>query len=1227
MALGTPALLTGGTGGTSTDATSYALNGGGSLTFVANTIYLLAVASGHSTAGSTLAPNGFTGTHGQTWVSIGTIVNTTDKQRMSLYRCKGVGATGTMTITFASGQEVCQWQIIGITGADLSGTSGSGAIAQSKTGTDTDSSPALTLNSAIGPASVVLGFFHCNSGSTSHSAGANYTQLAAVSHFSSPASSFFTEYDMGGTTTVNATLGASFASAIIGVEVKEATVTPGPILATLFDDFPSTLDTAKWNVTQGTAVTESGQLKMTSTTSYTLVDSDITYDCTDAYIFWKASPPTPYSSTYDTGIAFMADANNYVEMYMGASTTVHCRVVTAGTPSDSTFAYVNATMLWFRMRHSGTTIYYDTSPDGVTWTQQTTRTCTWAVTNCTIQIFAGRGAGSDGFAYFDNFNVGPLIGIVTDTFPTTLDAQWTVQQGTAVTDTGRLKLTANTGYSRVQRHGLYDLRSGGVYAKVDPATPTGSFATGLFLFLASDSSGNYAEMYIGDTSQTVMRIHNDGVQDITTIAYSSTNHAWLRMLNSGSDLLFQTAPDPGTVWTTRETFAIDWPITGVVLELFAGRWAGSDAFGYIDNVNTPGLIIVAGSDTLGAGITETVATIVVAATVDTPTLGITEVSSAAVTVSTTETPVLGVTETTSILTALAMADALVVGLTETTSILTALAVVDALQVVVAEVSAIMASLATTDVLMVAATETVSISATLAVADALVAEIVETTFTLTIQAVADALVAGTTETTSISTILTVVETLQSILTEVAAIVTQVSTTDTLAGEITETSSLLVALSTVDALAIILVELASVMDAPSASDTLALSVAETTAIAASLAVVDALQVSLAEVSSILVTLSALNTLAATITEATTTQAVAAATDALAVTLVEAMALVALVATTDALAMAVTEATATQALQAAIDTLAEVITDASAMALTISTVDTLIIEVGDVAVSAVLVDVTDTLLSELIEVTALFVSLSGTETLGLTLVDAVAIAAVLAGIDTLAQEVTETASIQVVQAAADVGGLGVAEAVALLAVLSDSDNLQVSLTEVAAVLAFVGATDTLGMSLLLEISSIGDTAVVGLDGLALTSTDTSSIAVVVPGADSAALGLTETSQSLLVSVALDALALGLADAALAVAVVSKADGMALAVLEADVVGISVVGEETIVLTWQEVAALPSQALDGADALALTLTDVVVVILPHGIRGRSIFSDMRPMEEVSRDRDMAEPPVSTMG
>lgn len=198
-------------------------------------------------------------------------------------------------------------------------------------------------------------------------------------------------------------------------------------LQVLIDPFPgSSLNATNWYVEpdagsgnpSGTVTVTGGLLKLSGGTYsdagyYTSVNSQIAWDLTNSYAFVKVTPGESGTSDGDSGMSILA--SNFSDGYNFDITGGNLQV--QSTVSDSpttlhTVTYNSTSHAWLRIRESNGTIYFETAPDGLTWTTQystTTETVgSWSAATSYVQFFYGSAAGSSsptGTANFANFNV------------------------------------------------------------------------------------------------------------------------------------------------------------------------------------------------------------------------------------------------------------------------------------------------------------------------------------------------------------------------------------------------------------------------------------------------------------------------------------------------------------------------------------------------------------------------------------------------------------------------------------------------------------------------------------------------------------------------------------------------------------------------------------------------------------------------------------------------------
>ena len=179
---------------------------------------------------------------------------------------------------------------------------------------------------------------------------------------------------------------------------------------TLTDDF-ATQDTAKWNY-YGTASATGGRLSLPVLSSYAAgcdTNTKGLYDLTGSSALVEAITPAVGAGGKEIFFEIQVDSANGESMYVSGS-SLYFREKVGGTPNQTSIPYNATTHRWWRMRESGGSIFWDTSPDGTNWVNQRSKVAGISVTSMLVLFSAGYyGTESASTAFFDNLNVPPLI--------------------------------------------------------------------------------------------------------------------------------------------------------------------------------------------------------------------------------------------------------------------------------------------------------------------------------------------------------------------------------------------------------------------------------------------------------------------------------------------------------------------------------------------------------------------------------------------------------------------------------------------------------------------------------------------------------------------------------------------------------------------------------------------------------------------------------------------------
>lgn len=201
---------------------------------------------------------------------------------------------------------------------------------------------------------------------------------------------------------------------------------PLNLIQYLTENFDSTLDSGKWFDYGGSnLVVADGLLQITSTTDpgggyFGINTIANNWALQDSYIFAKVVDAGDQSSGFEVYPFQLTDGGlNVLLIYIVYGSVNAVKRLNDGTIEFAgSFAYNPTIHKWFRIRNSGSTIYYDWSTDGHSWTNFATSTATgFDLSNCTVDMLAGSAMGIPATtAKFDNLNLNSLDTGITGTF-------------------------------------------------------------------------------------------------------------------------------------------------------------------------------------------------------------------------------------------------------------------------------------------------------------------------------------------------------------------------------------------------------------------------------------------------------------------------------------------------------------------------------------------------------------------------------------------------------------------------------------------------------------------------------------------------------------------------------------------------------------------------------------------------------------------------------------------
>lgn len=138
---------------------------------------------------------------------------------------------------------------------------------------------------------------------------------------------------------------------------------------------------------------------LASTSNYDVTGSWTSIECVQALNAGSGGP--------ETGFQIKNDLSNYAYIFKNQN-SLKFRERVAASNSDTTITYNSVTHRFWRLRSAGTTLYWETSPDGSAWTVQRSKTTTLNLASMSIEIIVGSfdsGTATPGTAIFDNLNM------------------------------------------------------------------------------------------------------------------------------------------------------------------------------------------------------------------------------------------------------------------------------------------------------------------------------------------------------------------------------------------------------------------------------------------------------------------------------------------------------------------------------------------------------------------------------------------------------------------------------------------------------------------------------------------------------------------------------------------------------------------------------------------------------------------------------------------------------
>lgn len=350
-----------------------------------------------------------------------------------------------------------------------------------------------------------------------------------------------------------------------------------PLTGELRDSFnDNTVDTVKWPNNYNTGAsglpTETGgRARVPCDTGFAAYASDTIYTLEDSNARVRIFPPADGGAGSEAWAQLLVASSTsgtdaVIEVNAATSNITFASRVGFTDAGAVTLIYSSTNHAWVRIREGSGTLFFDTSADGITWTnQRTTASPAWVSdTDIEIQLLAHRDAGVVDFAEFDNFNITPSTAVfadLTDDFddnvvdPVKWPDNYNTGSGGLPTETGgRARVPCDTGFAAYASEPIYRLEDSYAFVEAFPPPGTGMIEAYCQLLIVSNVDGTQIVFQIdAATSIVLMTVHVDFVDEGgVTMPYNAAQHAWIRIRETDGTLYWDTAPD-GRTWTTQHS--------------------------------------------------------------------------------------------------------------------------------------------------------------------------------------------------------------------------------------------------------------------------------------------------------------------------------------------------------------------------------------------------------------------------------------------------------------------------------------------------------------------------------------------------------------------------------------------------------------------------------------------------------------------------------------------------
>lgn len=185
------------------------------------------------------------------------------------------------------------------------------------------------------------------------------------------------------------------------------------LISTLVDDFDDgIIDLIKWPDSFGTISEVGGRARINCDTGFNAYSSALAYTLAGSTIYLRGYPPAAGGASAEAWAQILIKSD-----VGGTDLGFELRALTGQLvmfnrtgyfdPGAVAITYDATAHAWLRVRETGGTTYWDTSPDAVTWTnRRAVASPAWVgAADLEFQLIAHRSDGIPDYAEFDNVNI------------------------------------------------------------------------------------------------------------------------------------------------------------------------------------------------------------------------------------------------------------------------------------------------------------------------------------------------------------------------------------------------------------------------------------------------------------------------------------------------------------------------------------------------------------------------------------------------------------------------------------------------------------------------------------------------------------------------------------------------------------------------------------------------------------------------------------------------------